>query len=90
MNIAFVGVGRMGANMARRLTDGFAYAKGLPALSNVSFHARPGETIALVGATGAGKSTLVNLLSRFYEFTSGEITIDDQPIRQFGRMPCAR
>ncbi len=62
----------------------FAYAKGLPALSNVSFHARPGETIALVGATGAGKSTLVNLLSRFYEFTSGEITIDDQPIRQFG------
>jgi ABC-type multidrug transport system fused ATPase/permease subunit len=62
----------------------FAYAKGLPALSNISFHARPGETIALVGATGAGKSTLVNLLARFYEFTSGEITIDDQPIRQFG------
>ncbi len=62
----------------------FAYAKGLPALSNISFHAQPGETIALVGATGAGKSTLVNLLARFYEFTSGEITIDDQPIRQFG------
>jgi ABC-type multidrug transport system fused ATPase/permease subunit len=62
----------------------FAYAKGLPALSNVSFHARPGETVALVGATGAGKSTLVNLLARFYEFTSGEITIDDQPIRKFG------
>jgi ABC-type multidrug transport system fused ATPase/permease subunit len=62
----------------------FAYAKGLPALSNISFHARPGETIALVGATGAGKSTLVNLLARFYEFTSGEITIDGQPIRQFG------
>jgi ABC-type multidrug transport system fused ATPase/permease subunit len=62
----------------------FAYTKGLPALSNVSFHARPGETIALVGATGAGKSTMVNLLARFYEFTSGSITIDGKPIRDFG------
>ncbi len=63
---------------------GFSYAQGLSALSNISFHARPGETFALVGATGAGKSTLVNLLTRFYEFTSGQITIDDQPIRNFG------
>ncbi|HXA09992.1 MAG TPA: ABC transporter ATP-binding protein [Chthoniobacterales bacterium] len=62
----------------------FAYAKGLPALSNISFHARPGETIALVGATGAGKTTLVNLLARFYEYTSGAITIDGKPIREFG------
>ncbi|HEY3662598.1 MAG TPA: ABC transporter ATP-binding protein [Chthoniobacterales bacterium] len=62
----------------------FAYAKGLTALSNISFHARSGETIALVGATGAGKSTLVNLLARFYEYTSGEITIDGKPIRDFG------
>jgi ATP-binding cassette subfamily B protein len=62
----------------------FAYAKGLPALSNISFHARPGETIALVGATGAGKSTLVNLLARFYEFSSGAITIDGKSIRDFG------
>jgi ABC-type multidrug transport system fused ATPase/permease subunit len=62
----------------------FAYAKGLPALSNISFHAQPGETIALVGATGAGKSTLVNLLARFYEFTSGAITIDGKSIRDFG------
>ncbi|HEY5035850.1 MAG TPA: ABC transporter ATP-binding protein [Chthoniobacterales bacterium] len=61
----------------------FSYANGLPALSNVSFHAQPGETIALVGATGAGKSTLVNLLTRFYEFSSGAITIDGQPIRDF-------
>src|SRR4249920_3666606 len=59
----------------------FAYTKDLPALSNISFHARPGETIALVGATGAGKSTLVNLLARFYEYTSGSITIDRRPIR---------
>jgi ABC-type multidrug transport system fused ATPase/permease subunit len=62
----------------------FSYAEGLPALSHISFHARPGETIALVGATGAGKSTLVNLLARFYEFTSGEIYVDGKPIRQYG------
>lgn len=62
----------------------FAYADGLPALSNISLHAKPGATIALVGTTGAGKSTLVNLLSRFYEFTSGEILIDGKPIRQYG------
>ncbi len=61
----------------------FSYAQGLPALSNISFHARPGETIALVGSTGAGKSTLVNLLTRFYEFTSGAITLDGQPLRDF-------
>src|SRR5437660_1100658 len=42
----------------------FAYAEGLPALSHINLHARPGETIALVGTTGAGKSTLVNLLAR--------------------------
>jgi ATP-binding cassette subfamily B protein len=61
----------------------FAYAEGLPALKNVSFHARPGETIALVGATGAGKSTLVNLLTRFYEYTGGGILIDGKPIREY-------
>ncbi len=63
---------------------GFAYAEGLPALSNISLHAKPGATIALVGTTGAGKSTLVNLLARFYEYTSGEILIDDKPIRSYG------
>jgi ABC-type multidrug transport system fused ATPase/permease subunit len=62
----------------------FSYAEGLPALRNVSFHARPGETIALVGTTGAGKSTLVNLLARFYEVSSGEITIDGKSIRDYG------
>src|SRR6266404_5212301 len=59
----------------------FTYGSELPALSNVSFHARPGETIALVGKTGAGKSTLINLLTRFYEFDEGEILIDDQSIQ---------
>ena len=62
----------------------FAYGNDVPALTDVSFHAHPGETIALVGATGAGKSTLVNLLARFYEFTSGSIRIDGKPIRDFG------
>src|SRR5712692_5292543 len=62
----------------------FSYAEGLPALRNVSLHAHPGETIALVGATGAGKSTLASLISRFYELTEGEIYIDGKPIRDYG------
>jgi ABC-type multidrug transport system fused ATPase/permease subunit len=63
----------------------FAYSdESLPALSNISLHAQPGETIALVGTTGAGKSTLVNLLPRFYEFSSGDILIDGKPIRSYG------
>jgi ATP-binding cassette, subfamily B, bacterial len=62
----------------------FSYAEGLPALSHISFHARPGETIALVGATGAGKSTLISLLVRLYEFSSGQIYVDGKPIRDYG------
>jgi ATP-binding cassette subfamily B protein/subfamily B ATP-binding cassette protein MsbA len=49
-------------------------------LNSISLHARPGEMIALVGPTGAGKSTLVNLLPAFYEATSGKISIDGQDI----------
>jgi ATP-binding cassette subfamily B protein len=61
----------------------FSYADGLPALRHISFHVRPGATIALVGTTGAGKSTLANLLVRFYEFISGQIHIDGRPIREY-------
>jgi ABC-type multidrug transport system fused ATPase/permease subunit len=61
----------------------FSYGNELPALSHVTFHARPGDTIALVGTTGAGKSTLVNLLVRFYEFTTGEIVVDGKSVRDF-------
>lgn len=64
---------------------GFGYGKeNAPALQQITFHASPGETIALVGTTGAGKSTLVNLLTRFYEYESGQILIDDTPLREFG------
>src|SRR5216684_819573 len=64
----------------------FSYAEGLPALRNVSLHARPGETIALVGATGAGKSTLASLLARFYELQEGDgrILVDGKEIREYG------
>ena len=58
----------------------FSYGENKSVLNNVSLHARPGEMIALVGPTGAGKSTLVNLLPAFYETTSGKITIDGQSI----------
>lgn len=60
----------------------FSYKEGVPILEDVSLTARPGETIALVGPTGAGKTTIMNLLTRFYEIDTGKITIDDIDIRQ--------
>ena len=58
----------------------FSYEPGSPVLKNVSLEARPGQTIALVGPTGAGKTTIVNLLTAFYDVDSGEIRIDGRPI----------
>ena len=59
----------------------FEYRSDLPVLHAVNLHAQPGQTIALVGPTGAGKTTVVNLLPRFYEATRGAVLIDGHDIR---------
>ena len=59
----------------------FAYEPGVPVLKHVSLHATPGQIIALVGPTGAGKTTIVNLLTRFYDIDAGRICIDGHDIR---------
>ncbi len=61
----------------------FSYVDDEEVLHGISFDAKAGETIAIVGATGAGKSTIINLLNRFYEINSGFITIDNQNISTF-------
>ena len=61
----------------------FSYIPGEEILHGISLTIEPGETIAIVGATGAGKSTIINLLSRFYEFDDGQIYIDDVSIREY-------
>lgn len=59
----------------------FSYVEDVPVLKNVNLHADAGQTIALVGPTGAGKTTIVNLLTRFYDIDSGTISIDGENIR---------
>lgn len=59
----------------------FAYKPGQPVLTGINLEARPGQMIALVGPTGAGKTTIISLLSRFYDVTGGAIYVDGQDIR---------
>lgn len=61
----------------------FSYLPGEEVIKGIDLEIQPGEKIAIVGATGAGKSTLINLLSRFYEFENGQIRLDDRSIKDF-------
>jgi ATP-binding cassette subfamily B protein len=61
----------------------FAYTPGLPVLNNLSFEVKAGETVALVGATGSGKSSILSLLPRFYDVTGGRILVDGRDIRDY-------
>ncbi|MFZ1633159.1 MAG: ABC transporter ATP-binding protein [Chitinophagales bacterium] len=61
----------------------FAYKDDNWVLKNVSFSIKPGETLAIVGATGAGKSSIINILNRFYEIQKGEILVDHSPVQHF-------
>ncbi len=61
----------------------FAYNNEDWVLKNISFHVQSGQTVALVGATGAGKSSIVNLVNRFYEYNKGEILVDDINVRDY-------
>lgn len=61
----------------------FAYVPGQPILKDISFTVEPGQTVALVGHTGSGKSSIINILLRFYEFGQGQILIDDHDIRDY-------
>jgi ATP-binding cassette, subfamily B, bacterial len=64
---------------------GFEYVEKKPVLEDVSFEVHAGQTIALLGSTGSGKTSLVNLLPRFYEYTSGSITLDGIELRDYPR-----
>lgn len=61
----------------------FAYKADEPVLKNISFEVAPGDTVAIVGATGAGKTTIINLLGRFYDIQKGVIKVDDIDIKDF-------
>lgn len=67
----------------------FSYGS-IPTVQQIQLEARPGQTIALVGPTGAGKSTLINLLTRFYEYSEGTITIDGIPVHELNKASLRR
>jgi ATP-binding cassette subfamily B protein len=75
---------RTGRLVFRDVTFGYPGAEE-PVLCNISFEANPGETTAIVGSTGSGKSTLINLLPRFYDATSGTVEIDGVDVRALDR-----
>jgi ABC-type multidrug transport system fused ATPase/permease subunit len=68
----------------------FEYVPDVPVLSDFSLHVRPGETVALVGPTGAGKTTVTSLVARFYDVTGGRILIDGNDLRHVQRQSLAR
>jgi ATP-binding cassette, subfamily B, bacterial len=63
----------------------FEYEADSPVLKDISFHVRPGQAVALLGSTGSGKTTLVNLLPRFYEYSSGKLTLDGIDLNRYSR-----
>lgn len=64
---------------------GFEYENGEPVLEDINIHVKPGQVIALLGSTGSGKTSLVNLLPRFYEYTSGNLLIDGVELKEYPR-----
>jgi ATP-binding cassette, subfamily B, bacterial len=63
----------------------FEYEAGIPVLHDINFHCKPGQVIGLIGSTGSGKTSLVNLLPRFYEVTGGKILLDGVDLRKYSR-----
>ena len=63
----------------------FAYDAEKPILSDISFHCAPGQSVALIGSTGSGKTSLVNLLPRFYDYTAGSVTLDGRELAGYPR-----
>jgi ATP-binding cassette subfamily B protein len=61
----------------------FAYEKDNYVLKDISFDIQPGETLAIVGGTGSGKTTTINILNRFYELSGGQVRIDDVPLQKY-------
>ena len=64
---------------------GFEYEKGKPVLEDINFEVQPGQVVALLGSTGSGKTTLVNLLPRFYDYTSGHVYLDGIELTDYSR-----